>query len=109
MKNILIILLSLFLIACSTKKEIEIVYIEKKREIIQPKKPDQLILNKVEFEKDFYLKDNIYYIILSDKNYKNLILNLELIKKYIKEQNNIIDYYENETKIDNNKLPNTNK
>jgi len=105
MKNIIIIILSLFLISCSTKKQVEIVYIEEKRNIIQPKKPNELILLPVDFEKEFYKKDNVFFLILSDENYKNLILNLELIKKYMREQNDIIDYYEKETKnIDNNKL-----
>lgn len=105
MKNIIIIILSLFLISCSTKKQVEIVYVEEKRNIIQPKKPNELILLPVDFEKEFYKKNNFFFLILSDENYKNLILNLELIKKYMREQNDIIDYYEKETKtIDNNKL-----
>lgn len=105
MKILLILITTLFLTSCSTTKEIQIVYIEEKRNIIQPKKPDELILSDITFEKEFYNLNNIFYLLMSDKNYKELILNLEKIKKYINEQKDIIDYYEKETKtIDNTKL-----
>lgn len=107
MKSIIIIL-TLFIASCSTTKEIQVVYIEEKRSIIQPKKPDELILSDVNFEKEFYNLNDIFYLLMSDKNFKELLLNLEKIKKYISEQKDIIEYYEKETKTDKDdsqKLP----
>lgn len=102
--KIILIICFLIISGCSTTKEIEIVYIEEKRNIIQPKKPDAIILQDVEFEKEFHKINDIYFLLMSDSNLKRLLINLELIKKYMREQNDIIEYYEKETSINTNNI-----
>lgn len=97
MKKILLLLIILNITGCATEKKIEIVYVEEKRTIIQPKKPDAIILQDVEFEKEFHKINDTYFLLMSDSNLKRLLINLELIKKYIKEQDDIIEYYKKET------------
>lgn len=84
-----IILLSLILLiaGCSTNTVTE--YVEANNDIYIVQRPPALKLKDVQFR----VKDG--ELIMSFNHYENLSSNLADIIEYIKNQNNIITYYEN--------------
>lgn len=82
----------LFLLSgCSSTKQIDLNTIEEKRITLKPKNPDPLVLQETNFSilKDY--SNNYLCIGLSD--YDKLVNNFQQMKKYIKEQKDIIEYY----------------
>ena len=103
MKNLLIILLSsLFLIGCSGTKVLDI-FAEPAPIVIQhPPPPRALTMFKVEWRvlNAAILKemlengDDVQFIALTPAGYENLALNFGEIKRYIKQQKQVIIYYQ---------------
>lgn len=91
----IIIIACLFISACSTTQEQkQVVTIYEKQRVIKAEKINPLYLEDIEFSTAEINKES--YIIISSENYKKLIINMEKIKKYMKEQKDIINYYESE-------------
>ena len=83
------------MVGCASKPaEIVIETVETKRLILLAKKPDPIALSTVNFQT--ITIEGKTYIALTTEDYKRLIINLETIKKYMKEQKDIIEYYEME-------------
>lgn len=92
MKYIIILLLVLLASCTTTKPEVKIVTVYEKQSVIKPNKISPVKLDKVEFEGAEV--NGVSYILMTVPNYNILILNLELLKKYIKEQKDVINYYD---------------
>ena len=103
MKNLLIIVLSsLFLFGCSGTKALEI-FAEPAPIVIQhPPAPRALTMLKVEWrvlnaailEEMLKNGDDVQFIALRSSGYENLALNMGEIKRYIKQQKQVIIYYQ---------------
>lgn len=81
---------------CSSVKPVEIKQLEEKRQTLQPPKPrgyviQELILYPIK-------SDNKNYACFPITDYSKYVNNFQSLKKYIKEQEDIIKYYENQTK-----------
>ena len=103
MKNLLIILLSSFvLVGCSGTKALDI-FAEPAPIVIQhPPPPRALTMLKVEWRvlnaailKEMLEQgDDVQFIALTPTGYENLALNFGEIKRYIKQQKQVIIYYQ---------------
>lgn len=95
MKNIIILLILFFLTGCASKNEQQqVVTIYEKQKVILANKILPVYLESVEFKIIKLGDDN--YIVLSPEDYEKLLLNIETIKNYIKQQKDVIKYYESE-------------
>jgi len=81
------------------KKEEPVTVINKQIEkiIVHPSVPDKMIMKNIEWkvltqETVDELGDSVYYILSTD-DYENLSSNMAEIKRFLKEQKNIIIYY----------------
>lgn len=97
------------LVACSTPpREIEIQTVQERLQISQPDRPRPLRLNDISFRvvsasnlEEFVQEyangqDRAWYLI-SPRDYEALALNIEELRRYIRQQQEIIVYYENIT------------
>lgn len=94
MKYILILLSVILLSSCTTKQEQKVVTVYEKQKIIKADKISPVFFDEVLFKK--IVLNGINYIILEPSEYEKLLLNIEKLNKYIKEQNNVIEYYNSE-------------
>lgn len=90
-----IILLSVIVLVvsgCSSVKPIQIKTLEEKRQTLKPSQPAQIDLKSY----NLYVveKDQSQYFCMYVKDYESYVYNFQSLKKYIKEQQDIIKYYE---------------
>lgn len=106
MKNLLIILLSSFLlVGCSGTKMLEIISAPAPIVIQHPPAPMALTMLKVEWrvlnarilQEMLENGDDVQFIALTPGGYENLSLNFSEIKRYIRQQKQVIIYYQNLT------------
>lgn len=90
MSRLFIILIIFGLLGCT--KQIQKEYIKPNLKVHIVERPTPLVLKPVKFKVITTPETNL---LLSFKDYENLSLNMADIIEYIKNQNNIILYYEN--------------
>ena len=122
-KVLSLLLVSLILSSCSSwnpLKTIEVKTVEVERQIPPQNRPQQIQLNTnmkwwvvteenfKEFKEKFQAEngDPLVAYVISVKDYETLALNMAEIKRYIEQQQAIIDYYESQVTMNNdiNKL-----
>lgn len=106
MKNLSILLLSsLLLTGCAGTKILDIISAPAPIVIQHPPPPRGVIMRKVEWrvlnaeilQKMLENGDDVQFIALTPTGYENLSLNMSEIKRYIKQQKQIIIYYQSIT------------
>lgn len=106
MKNLSILLLSSFLlIGCAGTKKIDIIAASAPIVIQHPPLPRGVIMRKVEWrvlnaeilQQMLKNGDDVQFIALTPTGYENLSLNMGEIKRYIKQQRQVVVYYQNIT------------
>jgi len=103
MKLLLTFYIIIFLSSCSFfQKPSPVIAVNKPK--LELKNPDKMELSNVQIKvlnsknKDLYFSENDVAFALTEQQYKNLSINFEMMKSYIKKQITIIniykDYYE---------------
>lgn len=100
-KIFLVIFAAIFLSSCSSIKELKIFSSEDQNILIdKPQKPRPIVMRNIQWHVltkdriDEYFKKNDVIIGLSTKDYESLSLNMQDIIRYLRQQKEIIEYYE---------------
>lgn len=103
MKNFAVLMMLFALSACASKGIDGPVVIPNEPTVIHPQLPRSININKIEFDVldaaalKMLIEKNpqAKLIVIDTKNYQTLIMNIADIKRYIEQQQAVIDYYRN--------------